>query len=227
MRWALATVLLIACIDAYPPRIVQRIPTVAVEGGSAFSYEFNASSFATNKVDGLLHFSLASTDAAALPVWASFAPGSRTLAGDAPDMQDLAYNWTLSATDRDGQQSSQTFLFVISVACPTQQYRHFRFQGRGADASLSGGGNSLAAFLVCSISWDYGDPANSFPSSTAAAEVNISGTRAEPGGTDFHRAFQRLLQPLSPPWRTTYPCNDWADAWQVQQPASLLVSKQV
>ncbi|KAK9804164.1 hypothetical protein WJX73_007418 [Symbiochloris irregularis] len=215
MRWAFAALLWIGCAYAYPPKATQQVPTVAFEGGTSFSYQFNGSSFTSNKADGVLRYSLASTDGAPLPAWASFTPASRTLAGIAPTARDLSYNWTLSAVDRDGEASSQTFLFVVSVACGANKYRHFRFRGRAADAFLYGSGwFGSGSFLVCDISWsDAGNPASSFPTADTAASVNISGTKAEGRGTDFHQAFQQVL---TPPSLSTYACQGWlwGDAWQ-------------
>ncbi len=184
-----ATYLFLLCMSdldltfAYPPVILTTISNIAVQGGSDFMYQFDQTIFRSNKADGLLYYQLSSTDDGPLPDWLSFEAANRTILGTPPSQSDAQYNWTLSAADRDGEISSETFMFISAIPCLPGLYRHFRLR---ISATNNAGwydpvGYSRGRSAICSVSWETGQPnAAVFPAMSAMSTINISGITYHP-----------------------------------------------
>ena len=147
--------------------------------GTAFSYQFDASSFQSNKVGGQLTYSLQSATSSSLPSWLSFLPGNLTLQGTPDGGMDSQLSLILTATDRDGEHTSQAFALDSFATCPNGGHRHFRLrllpgnQVRYYETPYSGS-------YICSLLWtspnengttvmEDGYPSPSYPA------FNISG----------------------------------------------------
>ena len=139
---------------AYPPKVLEPIDNVAVEGGQSFQYQFDNNTFQSNKAGGALIYSISDTSGTILPTWLSFNPAERMLPGTPPSQTDLRFNWTLSATDRDAETSSISFLFFSTISCKAGQYRHFRLRLTTSMHQLHS--SSPIAYFICSISFGTG-----------------------------------------------------------------------
>ena len=205
LRTVFILLLCLPLATAYPPVILQSVPNIQVNGGKPFQYTFNSSIFRSNKAGGTLNYALAG----AIPSWLLFNASSRTVYGVAPVDQDVSLDLNLTATDRDGEASSGSFLFLSAVDCPEGLFRHFRVQ-------LS----SLA--VVCTLLWGAQGPY--FPSFASAAALGLIYNFTDsngPGGPYSasygpSRAFQQMQPDRVPVGRGwVQPCGAGM-AWQVR-----------
>ena len=173
--------LLLQRASAFPPKIIKTVPTVGVVAGEAFNYQFDASSFQSNKVGGQLTYTLQDAVNTNLPSWLTFSASNVSIQGTPIGGHDSQYEWTLTATDRDGEASSQNFTFNSFAPCPAGSFRHFRLRlalSNQASYYQNGPGS-----YICSILWNSGSAGSGngtsvedkFPSSDLPA-ANISGT---------------------------------------------------
>ena len=206
--------LLFRLVEAYPPVIIQTISNIQVQGGSNFTYQLEDKIFRSNKANATLYYGLISSDGAPLPGWLSFDSANRILSGTSPSLADMQYSWRLTAADRDGEVSSQGFLFLIAIPCSSGLYRHFRLKVAAAAPGES---------AICSTKWITAQPTStSFPvtaagtvASATEAAFNITAGSSSPiydMGANAHqpiKAFQQLLDSHAT-------CDAWpGDSWIV------------
>ena len=173
-----------------------------MQGGRFFSYQLNISTLGS--AGSGLTYSLSSSDAASLPYWLNFSANNLTLSGVPDIQQDLQYNWTLSALRQQQLVAAQSFLFISSLPCPADNYRHFRVR------ILPAADNAIAPAAICSLEWEAA--MSVFPYN--ASSVNISGSSGTPlqpasnqSVPDPERAFLQLGNNT---------CNS-TNAWLVSQ----------
>ena len=175
--WLCLLYLVLETASAFPPKIVKILPNVTVEAGQAFAFQVDPSTFQSNKVGGLLTYTLKDTAGADVPSWATFSPDDISLQGITIEGQDMQYVWLLTATDRDGEQSSQAFTFSSLAACPTGLYRHFRLRLSSTNQP-SYYQRQYPSSSICSLLWSSSNETtldDSYPSARTPA-FNISGT---------------------------------------------------
>lgn len=177
--WTLLCLLsfLVGPASAFPPKIFKTLPNITVEAGQAFAFQVDPSSFQSNKQGGSLNYTLKDTANSDLPSWVTFSSSNITVQGTTIGGQDTIYVWTLTATDRDGERSSQNFTFSSLAPCPSGLFRHFRVrlssnnQGSYYQPQYPGS-------YVCSVLWSNSNETTldySYPSASLPA-FNISGT---------------------------------------------------
>ena len=175
--WLCVLHLILETATAFSPKVIKTLPNVTVEAGQAFAFQVDPSTFQSNKVGGLLTYNLKDSAGAEVPSWASFSPSNISLRGIAIEGEDTQYVWTLTATDRDGEQSAQNFTFSSLAACPTGLYRHFRLRLASTNQP-SYYQPDFPGSYVCSVLWSSSNETTleaSYPSAMAPA-YNISGT---------------------------------------------------
>ena len=187
-RWALLCLLsfLVGPASAFPPKIVKTVPNVTVEAGQAFAFQVDPSSFQSNKQGGQLTYSLKDTANPELPSWVTFAPSNITVQGTTIVGRDTIYVWTLTATDRDGERSSQNFTFSSLASCPEGLFRHFRVRLSSSNQA-SYYQPQYPGSYICSVLWNSGNETNledRYPSATLPA-FNISGTAYTSGNIQW------------------------------------------
>ena len=154
---------------AFPPRFLQAVPTLQIEGGASLSYQISNTTFQSNKAGGFLNYSLTSANQQPLPPWLQWNSSSLTLQGVPPTDQDYTLNLALAAADRDGKTSTTPVLLLTAIPCPSNTYRHFRVKITGFTAAfwgLSSGTPPEAA--ICTLSWES-TAASAFPTVPGAS----------------------------------------------------------
>ena len=97
------------------PTVANTIPDQAATVGTAFSYQFPATTFSDAEGDTLTYMAT-KADNAALPTWLSFAAGARTFSGmpAAADVATVAVKVT--ASDGNGGSVSDEFDITVNAA---------------------------------------------------------------------------------------------------------------
>ena len=224
--------MVVACVcelalrtQAFPPSTIKILPNITVAAGQYLQYQFDASSFQSNKVGGLLIYTLLDASALSLPAWVTFYPNNISIQGTPVGGQDTQYAWSLTATDRDGEKTSQNFTFNSFATCPAGSFRHFRVKlSPGNQASYYE--PPYIGSYICSLLWKstisvtnetyMEDP---FPSTYIPA-FNISGTTYAGSSAYSDQAAPPQLG-FGDPDGNTGGCNFY-NSWKVSTQPTLL-----
>ena len=99
-----------------PPTVANAIPDQSATAGTAFSYQFPASTFNDADTGQTLSYAATQADGTALPTWLSFTASTRTFSGTPAATDVGTVSVKVTASDGNGGSVSDEFAIVVTAA---------------------------------------------------------------------------------------------------------------